>query len=463
MMKLSLSNTFAPKSEMQAFFCCPRKLFFVGIGGIGMQALAVMMKKRGHTVLGSDHAPSGAALSLLSSHGISVYTGHSAAPLSGCDALIYTLAVPPDSPELVAAREASIPLFSRADILGYLMRESPTRVAVAGMHGKSTVTAMLAAILEEGERAPTVVSGAPLLRGGQSFLEGKGEIFLAEACEYRDSFLCLDPTVAVVLNAEMEHTDYFHSPAQVRRSFAAFMRGARSVVLPAAPTSIPLDPPKGCELLTFGVERGDVHAENLLFSCGKGSFDLYIRDKSCGRVNLALLGEHNVENALAACAASLACGVSPEAAVEALSHFTGTPTRLEEKGERHGVALYADYAHHPTEIRASLAALRRVAKERGGRLFCLFQPHTYSRTASFFCGFADALSGADRVILLNIYGAREKNESGISSSVLSNAISRGVHAADLATAVSILDAEAHEGDIAVVMGAGDIHRIFSLL
>lgn len=463
MMNLSLSNTFTPKNEMRAFFCRPKKLFFVGIGGIGMQALAVMMKTRGHTVLGSDRTPSSAALSLLSAHGISVYTGHSAAPLLGCDALIYTLAVSPDAPELLAAREASIPLFSRADVLGYLMGESPTRVAVAGMHGKSTVTAMLAAIFQDGEREPTVVSGAPLAVGRDSFVQGKGELFLAEACEYRDSFLCLDPTVAVVLNAEMEHTDYFRSPEQVRRSFAAFMRGARSVILPAAPTSISLDPPKGCKCLTFGVQRGDVRADNLSFSCGEGAFDLYIHDKNCGRVELSLLGEHNVENALAACAAALACGVSPEIAVRALSAFRGAPTRLEKKGERNGITLYADYAHHPTEIRASLAALRRVAKERGGRLFCLFQPHTYSRTASFFCGFADALSGADRVILLDIYGAREKNESGISSSVLSNAISRGVHAADLATAVSILDAEAHEGDIAVVMGAGDIHRIFSLL
>ncbi|MBQ8174562.1 MAG: UDP-N-acetylmuramate--L-alanine ligase [Clostridia bacterium] len=463
-MIMSLSNTFTQKSRMQAVFGRPRKLLFVGIGGIGMHALAIMMTSRGHTVIGTDRSPSPAVVAGLAAHGIPLYTGHSAAHVAGCDALVYTLAVSPESPELVAAQQAGIPCFSRADILGYLMGEAPTRVAVAGMHGKSTVTAMLAAVLQAAGKDPTVVSGAPLSAGGAAFLQGKGDIFLAEACEYRDSFLCLDPTVAVVLNAELEHTDYFRTESDVRRSFIAFMQGAASVILPTAPTRVPLSPPQGSEVFTFGTEKeAFVRAENFDNDQGAPTFDLYIGEKKQGRAQLKLLGEHNVQNALAACAAALACGIDPSVSVKALCDFTGTPMRLEEKGMRRGVRLYADYAHHPTEIRASLAALRRVTAKTGGRLFCLFQPHTYSRTASFFCDFADALSAADRVILADIYAARERNESGVSSEVLANSISRGVYAADLPTAVRILDKEAWDGDLAVIMGAGDIHRIFSLL
>lgn len=463
-MNLSLTNTFSQKNKMRALFGRPKRICFVGIGGIGMHALAIFMAARGHTVVGSDRAPTPAVMAALTAHGISVVKGHVAEAAYGCDALVYSLAVPPDTPELCAARERGIPCFSRADLLGYLMADYPTRVAVAGMHGKSTVTAMTAAILAAAGKEPTVLSGAPLAAGVPAYRAGGGQIFLAEACEYRDSFLCLDPTVAVVLNAELEHTDHFHSEEQVRRSFTSFMRGAGTVILPAAPMRVGLIPPQGARVLTFGAEReADLCAENILFEGGKPAFDLVFQGKKHGRVKLDLLGEHNVLNALAAIAAAYACGLPPEAALSPLAAFRGAPMRLEEKGEKNGLLLFADYAHHPTEIRASLASLRRVARERGGRLLCLFQPHTYSRTASFFCDFVGALSAADLAILVDIYAAREQNESGVSSHQLANALARGRYAGGLAEAAALLLRKARQGDVAVVMGAGDVHRIFSLL
>lgn len=429
-----------------------------------MQSLAILLAEHGHTVSGTDRNPTEESVRRLSSHGITVHRGHDREAARDCDVLVFSLAVPYDSPELVYARACGIPCFSRADILGYLMAEYPIRVGVSGMHGKSTVTAMLAAILQEDGKDPTVVSGAPLSLGGTPWRMGEGEIFLAEACEYRNSFLCLSPTLAVVLNAELEHTDFFHTEDEVRASFAAFMQGAETVVLPFAPTRIPLDPPQNAGIIRFGTEEeADVTAKNLSLADKKTSFDLYIQGKKCGRVELELLGIHNIQNALAAAAAAYALGASPDATVRALSGFCGAPMRLERKGEQGGVLFFADYAHHPTEIRASLAALRQVSAARGGRLFCLFQPHTYSRTASFFCDFINALSAADRVILLDVYAAREQNESGVSSAALAASLSNALYARDHGAAISLLRAEIREGDVAVIMGAGDIHAIFSRL
>lgn len=461
---MSQANTFAQKNKIGAILRRKSKVLFVGIGGIGMQSLAILLSVRGHTVLGTDRAPSKESLCRLSSYGIEVHRGHTAEAAAHCDMLVFSLAVPYSSPELMYARACGIPCFSRADILGYLMAHYPARVGVAGMHGKSTVTAMLAAILEEDGKDPTVVSGAPLSFGGAPLRMGGDEIFLAEACEYGNSFLSLSPTLAVVLNAELEHTDFFHSEDEVRASFAAFMQGADTVVLPAAPTRVPLEVPPVARILRFGTENGaDVQAKDLTYTDGKTYFNLYIAGKNCGRVEFELLGIHNVHNATAAAAAAHALGASPAATVRALSAFRGAPMRLERKGEREGVLFFADYAHHPTEIRASLAALRLLAAARGGRLLCLFQPHTYSRTASFFCDFVNALSAADRVILLEIYAAREQNESGVSSVSLAASLPNAIFARDHAAALSHLCAEARAGDVAVIMGAGDIHLIFSLL
>ena len=457
-MKLSVYNTFAEKEKIAADFGCKKRVFFVGIGGIGVRGLAYFLRDRGYAVGGSDRTES-EATRRLRADGIPVFLGHAREHIRGYEILVYTLAIEGDNPELCAAREAGIPIYSRADVLGYLMSLYPIRIAVAGMHGKSTVTAMLAAILREGGKDPAVISGAPLGDGEESFSLGKGEIILAEACEYKDSFLCLSPTVAVVLNAEEEHPDYFRSGNEVCRSFSRFLQGAEIAILPAARQAVALLPDPHSRVLRFGCEAGaDDTAANVVYTQGNATFDYISAGINQGRIKLKVPGEHNLQNALAAACAARACGIAPAAICAAFSAFGGTPCRLQARGSWRGVNLYEDYAHHPTEIRASLATLRRMTGENS-RLLCLFQAHTYSRTAAFFCDFADALSAADIAVLTDIYAAREQNESGVSAAALATAVRGGIYEPNADAAFARLLTLAREGDTLVVMGAGDVRLV----
>lgn len=458
---MSISNTFlGAKAISHALRRC-KTVFFVGIGGIQMEALALLLHQRGYVVRGSDREQSAATVRLTSA-GIPVSIGHRAENVKGADCVFYTLAVDSENPELVAARCAGIPLFSRADLLGALMKEAPTRIAVAGMHGKSTATAMFAAILSAAGTQPTVVGGAPLAPKGGAYLLGGGEIFLCEACEYRDSFLCLDPTVAIILNTEWEHTDYFKSASAVARSFSRFASGAGTVILPDHGCA-DIHLPPAARIIRFGLsEAADARACSVTYDGGCPCFSYSFQGREYGRVRLSVLGEHNVMNATAALAAAEILGVPFPLAAAALASFRGIDRRLQEKGVWRGMTVYEDYAHHPTEIRASLAALRRVAG--GGRLFCIYQAHTFSRTESFFSEFAEALSASDHTVYLDIYAAREKNESGVSAAALAKATKNASYAKDPAAALSKIGQMARAGDTLVVMGAGDIHaRIRPLL
>ncbi len=462
MINMSVFNTFAKKEEIAADFCRKKRIFFVGIGGIGVRGIAHFLRSRGYEVGGSDRVESEAAVALRAA-GIPVSVGHAKEHIRGYEILVYTLAIDESNPELCAAREAGIPVYSRADVLGYLMSLYPVRIAVAGMHGKSTVTAMLAAILREGGKDPAVISGAPLSDGEESFFLGGGEIILAEACEYKDSFLCLSPTVAIVLNAEEEHPDYFHSGKEVCRSFSAFLQGAETAILPAARQAVALLPDPRSRVLRFGCETGaDDTAADITYTQGNAAFYYISNGINQGRIELQVPGEHNLQNALAAACAARACGIDPTVICAALSKFRGAPCRLQARGVWQGVALYEDYAHHPTEIRASLAALRRMMGEKG-RLLCLFQSHTYSRTAAFFCDFADALSAADVAVITDIYAAREKNESGVSAAALAAAVRGGIYEGDANAAFVRLLSLSRTGDTLVVMGAGDVRRVFEKL
>lgn len=452
---MSISNTFSGSLAVLGALRRAKTVFFVGIGGVQMEALALLLSARGYTVRGSDRRES-AATARLRTAGVTVTIGHAAENIAGADCLFYTLAIDDANPELTAARERGIPLFSRADLLGALMQGAPVRVAVAGMHGKSTATAMLAAILSAGGTHPTVVGGASLGENSGAYLIGGGDIFLCEACEYRDSFLCLDPTVAIILNSEWEHTDYFKTPASVARSFSRFVSRAETVILPDRGCADILLP-KDARVIRFGFgERAHARAARLSYEGGYPAFQYISGGISRGRVGLSVLGEHNAHNALAALAAGEALGVPFPVAARALFRFRGIDRRLRPRGVFRGVSVYEDYAHHPTEIRASLAALR--LSRPNARLFCIFQPHTYSRTAAFFHGFADALSGADATVCLDIYAAREQNESGVSSEALAAATAGAVYAPDPAEALAYLLKIARAGDLLVVMGAGDIQE-----
>ena len=458
-------------------------VFFIGIGGVMMSSLALLTRRSGHPTVGSDRTRT-AVTDSLEAEGIRICYGHAAENLpADCGLVVYTVAISPDNPEYTTALERGIPCVSRADYLGALMTDYLRRVGVAGMHGKSTCTSMCAQILLDADTDPTILSGATYApMGGAYRLGDSKEHFLFEACEYMDSFLDFNPTVAILLGAELEHVDYFKDMEQIRESFARFA----SLTGPAGVTVVNLDDPeimdsahraltrgKTGRLVTFsaeGKESADFLARRIHTEGGLPCFELVAHGQSWGEVAMAVPGRHQVINALAAAAAMDACGISREAILSGLAHYVGAGRRMEYKGDVNEAPVYDDYGHHPTEVSATLEGAKALcaADCAEGRLICIFQPHTYSRTASLYDRFLTAFDAADHVILLDIYAAREVNVYGVSSEKLAADLCAAVpgkaaYAPTPAAAADAVRALARPGDRVVIMGAGDVIRVTDIL
>ncbi len=437
-----------------------KNLYFIGIGGIQMQALAALARARGYVVAGCDDNLS--ARTTLAAIGIPLDAQGELSHLPDADAVIYSLAIDTEHPAYRAAAALGVPVLSRADLLAHLMSPYRTRVAIAGSHGKSTVTAMLAHILTCAGRDPTVIAGAILPDTGTPLRIGGGDIVVAEACEYRDSFLALDPTHATLLSFDLDHVDYFANEAALAHSFASFGARARALIANVEETvcaKIVNTHPNG---LTFGIDTGNVHAQNLTASHGNYTFDLLLHGVQAGEVFLRVPGMHNVKNALAAATLAAALGVSPEITVDALSTFAGIARRLSPRGIFRGATLIEDYAHHPREVEAAIEALR--ACNETGRLFVVFEPHTYSRTAAFLTGLATALGAADRVFVTDIYPAREHNTWGVTPDDLVARIGgHATHAGNLAASARAVIKELAPLDTVVLLSAGQTAPFFDAL
>lgn len=440
-----------------------KKLFFVGIGGISMSSIAFVFASRGYDVSGSDRAESDMTRKLAAS-GIKVYRGHDAAHVAGADAVIYTGAVNDQNPEIAEAKRLGLPIIYRADALGYMMKKYGTRIGVSGSHGKSTCTAMISHILIASGADPTVMCGAETAEMGGAYRVGGGEGFVFEACEYKDSFLGFFPSASVVLNIDLDHTDYFTGGLpQIKASFRKYALialeegGAAIANADDENTSSAL---AGLPLITFGVKNdADFTAENISYASGYAEFDVMKRGEHFCRVHMSIPGEHNVYNALAAAAACDLAGVAPDDIGRYISDFTGLSRRFEKKGSVRGADVYIDYAHHPRELRAAVAAARKLCR---GKLTCVFEPHTYSRTYSLFDEFAASFAGADRVIFTDIYAAREVNTYGVSSAQLAEA-AKGEYAPTYAeTAEKVLE-DIGTGDLVLVLGAGTVTEVAKLL
>ena len=440
-----------------------KKLFFVGIGGISMSSIAFVFASRGYDVSGSDRAESDMTRKLAAS-GIKVYRGHDAAHVAGADAVIYTGAVNDQNPEIAEAKRLGLPIIYRADALGYMMKKYGTRIGVSGSHGKSTCTAMISHILIASGADPTVMCGAETAEMGGAYRVGGGEGFVFEACEYKDSFLGFFPSASVVLNIDLDHTDYFTGGLpQIKASFRKYALialeegGAAIANADDENTSSALE---GLPLITFGVKNdADFTAENISYASGYAEFDVMKRGEHFCRVHMSIPGEHNVYNALAAAAACDLAGVAPDDIGRYISDFTGLSRRFEKKGSVRGAEVYIDYAHHPRELRAAVAAARKLCR---GKLTCVFEPHTYSRTYSLFDEFAASFAGADRVIFTDIYAAREVNTYGVSSAQLAEA-AKGEYAPTYAeTAEKVLE-DIGAGDLVLVLGAGTVTEVAKLL
>ncbi|MCQ2429059.1 MAG: UDP-N-acetylmuramate--L-alanine ligase [Clostridia bacterium] len=476
---MSVENTHEGPARIALYMKAARTVHFIGVGGVMMSSLAILTHRAGYTVTGSDRTPSKVTAG-LEAEGITVFYAHDASNLTpDCGMVVYTVAISADNPEFAAAAERHIPCISRADYLGWLMTAYQNRVGVAGMHGKSTCTSMCTQLFLEAEADPTVLIGADFAPINGAFRLGGDRHFLFEACEYMDSFLDFRPTTAILLGAELEHVDYFKSMEQIETSFAGFA----SLTGPDGVTIVNADDPHSVKsartalacggtgrVITFGVQTADAdfRAENPHLERGLPVFDLVVRGERWGTVKLRIPGIHHIYNALAAAAAADVSGLDRAPILRGLSCFAGVDRRMQYRGQVNGASVYDDYGHHPTEIRATLtgaSALVGTAPDgTPGRLVCVFQPHTYSRTASLYDSFLTAFDPADRVFLLDIYAAREVNSFGVSSAGLASDIgSRAAYCASPAEAADALRQVLRPGDVAVIMGAGDVIKVSRIL
>ncbi len=460
-------------------FTKPARVHFIGIGGISMSGLAEMLKSRGFTVTGSDRDAS-EMVEKLQGNGIEIACPQSAdniARFAPIDLVVYTAAIHPDNPEYAAAVQAGIPMITRADLLGRIMAQYPISFAIAGTHGKTTTTAMLTHILSAPDIDPTVNIGAIYPALGGNYRIGRGDTFIAEACEYTNSFLSLYPKVGVILNIEADHLDFFKDLDDIRSSFRRFagqVPADGTIVIGAeiADHEAITDGLACKNIVTFGLTKdADVRAENIrTVTGGNGetgtTFTVISRDGSAPfDVTLVVPGLHNVRNALAAIAAARVRLDDPARIARGLKDFRGASRRFERLGDWNGVTIVDDYAHHPTEIRATLTAARTMGYQR---IWCVFQPHTYSRTRALFDDFAEALSGADHVVLADIYAARETDTLGVSSALLRDKIRNLGHSCDYFPSFSeiekFLSEKCEKGDLLIFMGAGEVDKVgFSLL
>lgn len=432
----------------------------VGIGGVSMSALAEALMAKGISVRGSD-MNNGPYTERLHSLGIEVIKGHFAENVEGAELVIRTSAVHDDNPEIMRAKELGIPVLERAEAWGILMDEFPEAVCISGTHGKTSTTAMVTCIALAADRNPEVMIGADMREIGGVVRISDGDLFIAESCEYCNSFLNFNPTVAVVLNIEEDHLDFFSGIDDIIRSFSKFICNTKTggIVVANGDDENVMKAVSfaGKQTITFGLSDGcDVTAKNLTYKDGFPTFDIYFKGEKYVSVRLSVLGEHNVKNALAATAVAIRMGVPSETVARALAAFTGVGRRMEYTGEYNGAKVYDDYAHHPSEIETTLKAVRRA---HDGKIICVFQPHTYTRTAALRDDFVKALSLADEVILADIYAAREKNEIGIDSSVISEKLENASYLGTFDNILEKLSATVNEGDFVLTMGAGDIYKV----
>ena len=403
-----------------------RRVHLVGIGGVSMRPLGLVLKGMGLTVTGSDMNSSVSTDELIA-QGINVAIGHRAENILGAECVIRTAAAHNDNPEIQAARAAGIPIFERAQAWGVIMKEYKHAICFSGTHGKTTATSMMTHILMAAQWDPTVMIGGylPILHAGHRV--GHGDAIIMESCEYCDSFLNFYPTLAVILNIEEDHLDYFKDLKQIEHSFHQFAELATDRIIANGDDYNTVEALEGMDYISFGFAASNrVRAENI--SSDWRSFDVICDGEKYCHLNLQVLGRHNVLNALAAVSAAWVLGVPAEAVSSGLATFTGADRRLQYKGEYNGAKIYDDYAHHPGELQVTIEAVRSMGADR---VILAFQPHTYTRTHALFHEFVRELQKPDLVVLAEIYAARERNTIGISSRDLQKEIPGSVYCATL--------------------------------
>ncbi|GFI16267.1 MAG: UDP-N-acetylmuramate--L-alanine ligase [Lachnospiraceae bacterium] len=450
----------------QLDFNHPIHIYFIGIGGISMSGLAEILLEKGFTVSGSD-AKESSLTRALCQKGAQIHYGQKAENINKkIDLVVYTSAIHPDNPEFTAMKEMEIPSLTRAELLGQMMKNYEFPVAVSGTHGKTTTTSMISEILLEADTDPTLSIGGILKAIGGNIRIGRSGYFVTEACEYTNSFLSFFPKIGIILNIEEDHLDFFKDIDDIRNSFRRFAR-----LLPAdgvliingeIPEVNTVLEGLSCRVITYGSSDAfDYHPENIRYDeNGCAGFLLVKKDGSREEIILGVPGEHNIYNSLAAIALADYFSISSTAVKSALAHFHGTDRRFEYKGSLNGTIIIDDYAHHPTEITATLTAAANYPHQS---LWCVFQPHTFTRTKAFMKEFAKSLSLADHIVLADIFPARETDNLGISSKTLLEEIKsygKDCHYFPSFQEIeNFLKKNCAPGDLLITMGAGDVVNI----
>jgi UDP-N-acetylmuramate--alanine ligase len=447
-----------------------KNIHFVGIGGISMSGLAEIMLNAGYNVTGSD-LNSSKIIERLINKGATISIPHDSKNVEGSELIVYTAAVKNDNVELIRAVELSIPVIDRAEFLGIIMKKHQYGIAISGCHGKTTTTSMVSLIFKNANLDPTILLGGELDAIDGNVLVGKSDYFITEACEYFESFLKFYPYVGAILNVEEDHLDYFKDIDHIMSAFYKFAKlipkEGSLVVCADNENAMKVAESADCNLLTYGIEKNaDYMASNINYDqFGHPSFAVSFRNNEIGLFSLNIPGKHNILNSLASIAIAINAGIDMEIIKSSLLEFRGTYRRFDIQGTQNNITVIDDYAHHPTEIRATLDAAVQFPHKK---VWCIFQPHTYSRTKTLFKDFAKAFYKADRVIITDIYSAsREKDNGDIHSTDLVASINENsnnaIYIKDFQEIADLIANEAEPGDIVFTMGAGDVFKIGQMI
>lgn len=440
-----------------------KRIHFIGIGGSGMCPLAEILHSQGHYLTGSDNNESD-TLNRIRALGIPVTMGQKAENVEGADMVVYTAALLPDNPELVAAKESGIPTFERSKLFGYFTRNYSNCIGVCGTHGKTTVTSMLTHILIDNSFDPSAIIGGKLPLTGTNGRVGKSDILVCEACEYKDTFLDLTPDVSVILNIDRDHMEYFKTLENLEASFRKFADFSKCVIYNGDDknTLDALADIQGKKLISFGITHNcNYVAKNISYTNGAfPCYDLYINGEYKAKIELGIPGDHNVHNSLAAIATAMYCGATVEQCKDSILTFSGAGRRFEHLGSYNGADIVDDYAHHPAEIEVTLSAAKKMNYKR---VWAVFQPFTFSRTKMHLNAFAEALSIADNVVLTEIMGSREINTYGITTQDLADEIPGCVWFDTFDKVANYLKENICEGDLVLTLGCGDVYKIAKII
>lgn len=443
-----------------------KRIHFIGIGGSGMCPLAEILHKEGYLLSGSDNNETD-TLARIRSLGIPVTMGQRAENIEGAEMIVYTAALLSDNPELVAAKESGIPTFERSKLLGAITRIYPNSICISGTHGKTTACSMLTQILIEADFDPTAVIGGKLPLTGSNGMVGHSEHMVCEACEFVDTFLDLSPDIAVILNVDEDHLDYFKTFDNLKKSFTKFASMATKKIifngddLNTVDVVVPAVEICKKPVITFGLDDGNIYrAVNVEMKNEYASFDLIVRGETLGKITLGIPGKHNVYNALAVIASAMESGVSFEQCVKGIADFHGAGRRFEKLAEINGITIADDYAHHPKELEVTLNTAMNMGYKR---VWAVFQPFTYSRTSILFDEFVRVLQIPDKCIMTEIMGSREINTYGIYTSQLAEKIPGSVWFNTFDEVAEYAVSNAEVGDLIITLGCGDIYKAAKIM